>query len=169
MKSQIILLYLGLQLQFTNAGGELGKENYENFENKFAVNEVRETFLERREKFLKIEKSDIMKSNKNHSIDPKTIQFLIKERLKSLILKKIGMRLVKHRNGSIHVIVVKSKDWDFIFSRSFLFKNYTKLSNRSVIHDLEEDSDDPRGSQFRKKLNEIVRILKRTVKRLKKF
>ena len=78
------------------------------------------------------------------------------------------MRLFKHRNGSIQVIVVKSKDWDFIFSRSFLLKNYTRLSNRSVIPDLEEDSDDPRGSQFRKKLNEIVRILKRTVKTLSK-
>ena len=37
-----------------------------------------------------------------------------------------------------------------------------------MVHGLEEDADDPGWSQSRKKLNEIVRILKRMLKTLNK-
>ena len=76
MKLQLVLLYLGFLL-FKVAGGE----NYEKFENDSALNEVWQTYLERRRRISKIEKSDIKESNKNQSKKSETIQFLIKDRL----------------------------------------------------------------------------------------
>ena len=139
MKILLLILYFSFRPRFTSGGVEFIKQNGANIQIPFPVSEsFYEHFFER--------------INRNRHL-------LIKDRLKSLILKKSEIQILKHGNGYIQVKVPKSKLLDLISVKqpnlkNCTFKDGSKEKEKQAVSEIEKKN--PNDS-----LEELIKMLEK--------
>ena len=160
MKLLLLIIYFSFRPRFTSGGVEYLKQNGLNIQLPFPFHEgFYKHFFER--------------INRNQ-------QSLIKDRLKSIILKKSEIQIIKHENGYIQVRVPKSKLIDLIYVKQSNPKNCTcrggsndcdDEQEEQVLSDIEENKqrDFLDVEESDPKLSEIDGLLKDTLDKLVNF